>query len=58
MLIDGGVGLSNAPFLLGLAGKNVNCDVYDDDGGHDSNGRGHHSMFLCANCGDACLRLY
>jgi hypothetical protein len=51
VLVECEVELSNSPFWLGLAGKNVNCD----DGGHDSNGRGHHhsnSVFLYMSGGD------
>jgi hypothetical protein len=43
--------------LLGLADRNVNCDVHVGGGGHDNNRRGRHSMLLCKNGGDACLRL-
>ena len=50
-------GLSNFLSLLGLADRNVNCDVHVGGGGHDNNRRGRHSMLLCKNGGDACLRL-
>jgi len=54
VLVECVTGISSSPFLLGLAGRNVNGDSDVDGGGLDNNRRDHHSnsVFLYVNYGD------